>query len=446
MRADGFRHLLILAARQRVVAAHHALQFGEFADHAGGEVRLRQPRGAGREARIGTDHGCDVPRQPLQPRDALALRAELRVEHHLIQLRQEVFQLLLAVLVPEEARIGQPRAQHAFIARDQRGAAIGGGDVGHHAEAGRGAAIRRHHREVALVHAHRRPHQLGRQVHEGVVDPPQQRHRPFDQARHFVDQPAIRHHGHAMARGQRGEAVLDHPRPFRGVEDDAAFPQASLIAREGRDFEGAGRHHAMAFGQRAAGQPMRRIVPGAEIEAHDLPIQQAQDALQRPDPGEAAGAPAHGFRPGEAADHPLHGARGEVPRRDALARLVEHPEAAAFHQRIPRRAVLLQEAGECRIGRADARAAFFLAFGRNLRAQRRDQSDAARAVEGPHRAVQHRGEGGGDGLGEVFRAARLHARGDFLGEEFEQEFGHQAVSPATQASQQRFARARTRPI
>ena len=41
---------------------------------------------------------------------------------------------------------------------------------------------------------------------------------------------------------------------------------------------------------------------------------------------------------------------------------------------------------------------------------------------------------------------RLHAGGDLLAEEFEKEFGHQAVSPASQTSQQRFARLRTRPI
>jgi hypothetical protein len=48
----------------------------------------------------------DVARQPLQPRDALALGAELRVEHDLVELWEKIFQRLLAVLVPEEARIG----------------------------------------------------------------------------------------------------------------------------------------------------------------------------------------------------------------------------------------------------------------------------------------------------------------------------------------------------
>ena len=35
-----------LALRAGVIAAHNALQFGEFADHAGDEIGLCQPRSA----------------------------------------------------------------------------------------------------------------------------------------------------------------------------------------------------------------------------------------------------------------------------------------------------------------------------------------------------------------------------------------------------------------
>ena len=54
----------------------------------------------------------------------------------------------------------------------------------------------------------------------------------------------------------------------------------------------------------------------------------------------------------------------------------------------------------------------------------------------------------GDQAAQIFRGPRLHAGGNFLGEEFDQEFRHQARPPAVllQASQQPLARSRTRKI
>ena len=53
----------------------------------------------------------------------------------------------------------------------------------------------------------------------------------------------------------------------------------------------------------------------------------------------------------------------------------------------------------------------------------------------------------GDHAAQIVRRLRLHARGDFFGEQFEQEIGHQAPLPAsvcTQASPQALASSRTR--
>ena len=46
VRLDGARHRLRLAVVARVVHAHHALQLGKLADHAGDEVGFREQRGA----------------------------------------------------------------------------------------------------------------------------------------------------------------------------------------------------------------------------------------------------------------------------------------------------------------------------------------------------------------------------------------------------------------
>ena len=105
MRGDGFRHAGILALTQRVIPPHHALQLREFAHHAGGKISLRQPRRAPRQRRIGAQFFRDQPGKVFKPRHTLALRAKLGVEHHIVQLGKEAFQLLVAVQIPKKARI-----------------------------------------------------------------------------------------------------------------------------------------------------------------------------------------------------------------------------------------------------------------------------------------------------------------------------------------------------
>ena len=170
MRADRLRHARVLATRQRVVAAHHALQLRELADHAARQIglgKLGRPR---RQPRIGADLRGDQRGQLFQPCHTLPLGAELGVEDHAFQLRQEFLQALPPILVPEEPRIRKPRPQHPFIARDDRRAAIGGDNVAHQREARSRMPIRRAHRKIALVHPHGGAHHLGRQVHEGGID------------------------------------------------------------------------------------------------------------------------------------------------------------------------------------------------------------------------------------------------------------------------------------
>ncbi len=65
---DFFR----LAVVARVVRAHRALQFGEFADHVGQQVGLREQRGALRQRDVDADHRRDLARERF---DALARAA-----------------------------------------------------------------------------------------------------------------------------------------------------------------------------------------------------------------------------------------------------------------------------------------------------------------------------------------------------------------------------------
>ena len=170
---------LALAVMERVIAAHDPLQFGELADHASrqiglGEVHcsLRQsvqfsvviPAKGGiqsyklRAAALGhrlrggsTGRGVKLlreeHREPLHPLDLVVNAAELVVIDALFQRLDPVFEPDLAVLVPEEAGVGEPGAQHALVAGDDGLAAVFGQIVGDEQKMWRRPASRDKHRK-----------------------------------------------------------------------------------------------------------------------------------------------------------------------------------------------------------------------------------------------------------------------------------------------------------
>ena len=123
------RDRFVLALRLGVVVAHQALQLGEFADHFGQQIGLAELRRALGLGDIGADDRREMPGQRVDARDALGLRAELFVEHDLLEFRQPVFQPRLQIGLVEELRVRQPRADDALVAGDDRLAAVAGLDV-----------------------------------------------------------------------------------------------------------------------------------------------------------------------------------------------------------------------------------------------------------------------------------------------------------------------------
>ena len=124
----------------RVVAAHQALQFGELADHFGRQIGLGEFRRARRKRDIRADLWRKLARQRLDPRDALALRAELLVEDDAVELLQPLVERLCGLVfrvgqgcevgLPEVAGVGEPRPHDAPVAGRDRRPAVGGDEVG----------------------------------------------------------------------------------------------------------------------------------------------------------------------------------------------------------------------------------------------------------------------------------------------------------------------------
>src|SRR5258708_40315552 len=102
----------------RVVAPHHALQLGEFTDHAGEQVGLAQPCRPLGERRIRLQAACDRAGEELDALRALELAAELRVVDDSREPRHSSLYPGLAVLVVAEACVPEPRPHHPLMAAD----------------------------------------------------------------------------------------------------------------------------------------------------------------------------------------------------------------------------------------------------------------------------------------------------------------------------------------
>ena len=131
-RGDRF----VLALRQRVVAAHQALQFGEFADHLGEQIGLGEPRGALRLLDIGADQRRELARPAARcARCARACVPSFSWNTICSNFGSRSSSLRLQIGLVEELRVGQPRADHALVAGDDRLAAVLGLGVGDQDEA-----------------------------------------------------------------------------------------------------------------------------------------------------------------------------------------------------------------------------------------------------------------------------------------------------------------------
>ena len=126
------------------------------------------------------------PARALDAQHAVELRPEPVVIDDGFQLLDPVRERDLAILVVEELRVGQPRAQHALVAADdQRG--VVGLDVRHDQEAFDDRPGRVGQREVFLVLLHRQDQAFLRDVKERRIERAAIDGRPLHESRDFVE-------------------------------------------------------------------------------------------------------------------------------------------------------------------------------------------------------------------------------------------------------------------
>ena len=185
---DGFA----LAVAPRVEAADDALQVGELADHVGHEVGPREPRRAGRLGHRVAE--AEVDREPLGERlDPLRLPervAELLLEGEAGEPRDPLLEREPAVVVPEEAGVGEAGVEDPLVAADDvalRVARVVGHGEEVSGERPRGLA----RREDLLVLAHRRDEDLFRELEVRRVERAADQPRPLDEVCEGVEEDRV---------------------------------------------------------------------------------------------------------------------------------------------------------------------------------------------------------------------------------------------------------------
>ena len=362
-------------------------------------------------------------------------------------------QLHLAVLVPEELGVRQAGAQDALVAGDDGGAAVRGGGIGDHDEAGSELAGGVRRREVFLVRPHRGGQHLRRHVHELLVDGAAQHDRPFDKAGDLVQQAFVGSDDEAVAAGDLGRIGGDLGAALVAGQHDVGFKQPVAVRVEvaGRD-DGVGGEKTMP--PRPVGKCNQSDF-SAEVERafQQLPVEDGEDVMDRPDPAEGAGGPAHALGPGELADRLVDqagqnfggiaaGLLGHGEPEDALAGV------ALFALVQAGKAGAAQESGDRLLGRADARAFAFFFHVRRAGGQTFDhQRQTAGRGMGLRRSDLKPGRRqlGGDQALKILGRTGLHACRNIFGEQFDKKLGHdirrfdQEVRPEGGADRKRSA-------
>src|SRR5581483_10842886 len=216
---DGAGDLRLGAGGLGVVAAHQALQLGELAHHAGHQVGLGELRGAARILRHRVHCARDLEGELGDALHPLLLRAQLLVEGDAAERRGHLVERLLEVLLPEEARIRQPRRNHLLVAGDDLLAAVLGREVRHQQEAvSELSRLGVLEREALLVLLHGGGEHLARHLQERLVEMPHQYQGPFGETGVLGQQRLVLDQGELVLLGERARLLGNEIRALGRVE------------------------------------------------------------------------------------------------------------------------------------------------------------------------------------------------------------------------------------
>ncbi|MNZ57494.1 hypothetical protein D3C78_754750 [compost metagenome] len=268
---QGQGNVLRLAVVERVVVAGNTLHFRELADHFGGQVAFRQQPGTRRTLGVAANALSDEGSQLGNPLGLVEDTAQLGLEHYVLQALVEAFQRLLLVLLEEEFGVGQAWAHDLLVAFDDllRIATL---DVGHGDEARQQLAVGIQQAEVFLVVLHGGDQGFLRYFKEAFLERAHQRHWPFDQGGHFIEQ-RWRHDGAAfLLHCQFGGTLADQLAALGKICQDVRLAQVFLVVGRGADAHVFRMVEAVATGFTTGSLRQQGAVDHFVTEQHDQPL------------------------------------------------------------------------------------------------------------------------------------------------------------------------------
>ena len=233
MLADSPDHRRGLSLRGRVFGSRDSLEPGELlpgADHLAGQVRLAQVRRAADHIPgLGRELARQLFRELHDPLRTVVDRSQLLVPDDLLQLLDLAFEPGLAVVLPVEAGILEPGAEHRLVPAPDGvlafALAVSDGD-----EMGQERSAVSLDGEVALMGAHGRDHDGGRKLEIALVEVTEDRVRPLDQVRDLLHQLGI---GERLPSLAGGGLVHERHHPFSSLRHhrkDVVLAQGSRVA------------------------------------------------------------------------------------------------------------------------------------------------------------------------------------------------------------------------
>ena len=269
----------LFAAPFRIIATHDALEFGELAYHASGQIGLREQTGAPRGLRVALGEiGLGEPAGEItDPVGLGAQRAHTLIEQHGFESGEIGFERDLQILFPEKFRIRQPRSQNLAIPRNDRCAAIPCGDVRGADEGRSELAVLVVQHEIFLVGTQSQLDHLARHLEESRIEMAEQWHRPFGEPRILGDQPFVGDDGQSCFGSQLGRAVADHVTALGSIYDDMTGAQLRRIIVGIADGDDTGMVEAVADSRGAT-------CDAVDLERYDIVAEQGDNPLERTDP------------------------------------------------------------------------------------------------------------------------------------------------------------------
>ena len=215
-------------------------------------------------------------------------RAEPLLKHDRVQLLTMLCERFLPILVKEELRVRKPRAQNALVAVrhhvEMLSAAVAHGD-----KDGQEPSVRRLHREIALMVAHRGNDRLGGQSEVFLLKGAAERRRVLHKVQHLLEEVGRDLRRAAARLCCSCDLLGDHHAPPYGIHNDVRrFARLFIVRRRG-DRKVFRRERPM---------PARTVAARhfGKCKRYDVRTIERDDPTNRADEAEVEIAPPHTVR------------------------------------------------------------------------------------------------------------------------------------------------------